>query len=127
MSAKRGSAKRRSVEQEEYVARKYGGVRSKSSGAAAHDYGDVRTPHGTHSPGQLIECKVTTGSRVPQFIQELEKIAREAWVEGREPVLVLRYEGCRGNLLADVDGNIDIAVRRMLDDVERGRHEQQDN
>ncbi len=115
--AKRGTSKRRSVDQEEYVARKYGGKRSASSGAAAHDYGDVRTDT------ELIECKVTGGSKAPRFVQELEKIAREAWAEGREPVLVLRFEGCEGSVLADMDGNIDLAVRRMCDDVERGEHE----
>lgn len=82
--AQRGSSKRLSVEHEEWVASVFNGKRSKSSGAAEHDAGDVRTD--TH----LIECKMTKG-QVPTFIRHLEKVTLEAWEEGKDPMLALRY------------------------------------
>lgn len=109
--AARGTSKRRSVDQEEEVARLYRGKRSASSGAAAHDYGDVRTRW------DLIECKYT--QKPPkQLFNELEKIAKEAFAEGLEPVLCLRWH-VPGSILADADGYIDLTVRRMCNDVER--------
>ena len=111
--ARRGTSKYNSVKQEEYVAKVYRGARSPSSGAAAHDYGDVRNEE------ELIECKYT-GSKPPKFVAELEKIVKEAWAEGREPMLALRFAGCEGSLLADENGFIDLSVRRMSDDVARG-------
>ena len=70
--AARGTSKRLSVEQEEHVARQYDGKRSKSSGGAAHDYGDVRTET------ELIECKYT--DKPPKkLLDDFEKIAKEAW------------------------------------------------
>src|SRR5437660_10388766 len=88
--ARRGSTKALSVEHEERIARAYKGKRSASSGAAAHDQGDVRCPL------LLIECKMkgspaTPLKRKPTLIKEFEKIAKEAWSEGREPAIALRY------------------------------------
>jgi hypothetical protein len=88
--ARRGSTKRRSVDHEDYIARLYNGKRSASSGGADNDNGDVR------SETLLIECKMTGGpgekpKPLPKFVQHLEKVAEEAYLEGREPVVALRY------------------------------------
>ena len=106
--APRGSTKARSVEQENYIARIYGGKRSASSGAADNDAGDVRASQ------VLIECKMTGGPErersLPKFVRDFEKIADEAYAEGREPVLALRFY-CPDSILSDPLGWIDLSVR----------------
>lgn len=110
--ARRGSTKALSVAHEERIARAYGGKRSASSGAAAHDQGDVRCS----APMLLIECKMT-GSPAhpmkskPKILKEFEKIAKEAWSEGREPALALRYYD-PDSILSGADGMIDLIVRQ---------------
>lgn len=116
--ARRGTVKRLSVEHEEFVAAAYGGKRSKSSGAAAHDRGDVRTQ--TH----LLECKMTGTYEKPAKsvsikVDDLEKLADEAWSEGKAYALAVRIY-CPGSVLADKSGYIDLAVRPLAEDVERG-------
>lgn len=111
--AARGTSKRRSVDHEDHIAALYGGVRSASSGGADNDQGDVRTPE------FLIECKMTGGPGedprpLPVFIQHLEKITEEAYSEGREPVLALRYFA-PDSILATWDGWVDVVVRRAAD------------
>jgi len=114
MGAARGTTKRLSVEQEEAVAQRYGGRLTKGSGAVDNDQGDVRTPT------MLIECKMS--QKPPKkLIEEFEKIAREAWSEGREPMMALRY-WAPDSILADHDGWIDLSVRRTCDDIERETH-----
>jgi hypothetical protein len=108
--ARRGTSKRLSVDHEEAIARAYGGARSPSSGGAAHDYGDVRCPTA------LIECKATMAESRPKVLKEFEKIAVEAYAEGREPALALRYYAPE-SILADVDGFVDLIVRRVADDA----------
>lgn len=110
--ARRGTSKRLSVDHEEAIARAYGGKRSPSSGGAAHDYGDVRCPE------QLIECKATMQEAKPKILKEFEKIAAEAYAEGREPALALRYHA-PDSILADTDGWVDLIVRTVGDDKER--------
>jgi hypothetical protein len=107
--ARRGTSKRLSVDHEEAIARAYGGSRSPSSGGAAHDYGDVRCPT------VLIECKATMQAAKPKVLKEFEKIAVEAYAEGREPALALRYYA-PDSILADVDGWVDLIVRSVGDD-----------
>lgn len=114
--ATRGSTKARSVEQEDNIARLYGGKRSASSGAADNDQGDVR------SPSSLFECKMTGGPGRPiktsKLVKDMEKVAKEAWSEDREPVIALRFfdpDSC----LSDRDGWIDLTVRLTSDDVQR--------
>lgn len=110
--ARRGTSKRLSVDHEEFIARVYGGRRSPSSGGAAHDYGDVRCPT------QLVECKATMLEAKPKVLKEFEKISVEAFAEGREPALALRYYEPT-SILADVDGWVDLIVRRVADDQMR--------
>ena len=98
--AKRGTTKRFSVDPENYVARQYNGVVSPSSGGADNDSGDVR------AYSDLIECKMTgtpgkvcTKHETPDcgictrtpLIRNFEKIAEEAYLEGKSPVLALRF------------------------------------
>lgn len=112
--ATRGSSKALSVEQEEWIARKYGGRRSRSSGAADNDAGDVRTDK------YLIECKVTGRPTAPAkstLLKTFEKIADEAYSEGREPLVALRFFNPESPL-ANPHGWVDLIVRRVAEDVE---------
>lgn len=118
--AKRGTSKRKSVDQEEWIAALYSGTRSPSSGAADTDQGDVRTAR------SLIECKVTgepgkePRPQLPRFVRWLEKVAVEAWSEGRDPALALRYFD-PDSPLARPDGWVDVVVRTAADDSVRDR------
>lgn len=118
--AKRGSTKWLSVRQEEAIAYRYQGTLSVSSGGAVTDQGDVRTKY------QLIECK-TTGTfdkpakSISLKLADLEKIADEAWSESREPVMALRIYA-PDSLLADNDGNVDLIVRLLSDDIRSRYH-----
>lgn len=105
--AQRGTNKYLSVEHENWIANLFGGRRSKSSGAAEHDAGDVRTKH------LLIECKATQG-RIPTFVSQFEKVAKEAWEEGKTPVLALRFKD-QDNPLADSHGWVDLVVTLATD------------
>lgn len=100
--AQRGSSKELSVRHEDYVAKLFSGKRSKSSGAAEGDAGDVRCDT------LLIECKMTKG-RVPTFVHHLEKVSKEAWVEGKTPMLALRYYD-PDSPLSHANGWIDLVV-----------------
>jgi hypothetical protein len=115
--AKRGTSKRYSVEHEEFVARKYGGRRTPSSGAADNDSGDVRAPN------DLIECKMTgkpgEDPKRSTLLRHFEKIAEEAHAEGRSPVVALRF-WCPDSALADINGWVDLAVRTLDEDAYRG-------
>ena len=51
----------------------------------------------------------------PKVLKEFEKIAEEAYAEGREPALALRYYEPT-SILADVDGWVDLIVRTVGDD-----------
>lgn len=112
--ATRGSSKARSVEHEEWIARKYNGTRSRSSGAADNDQGDVRCGD------DLIECKATGGPGDPvksSLVTTFQKIASEAYSEGRTPVLALRFFMPQ-TYLADEKGWVDLTVRRSEEDAE---------
>lgn len=80
------------------------------------DQGDVRTEH------ELIECKHTgtfdkPAKSVSIKLSDLEKIADEAWSEGREPVMALSLYAPE-SVLSDVDGFIDLTTRLQGDDVQ---------
>lgn len=105
--ARRGTSKRFSVEQEDFIASLYRGTRSPSSGAAESDAGDVR------SERYLIECKVSGEpgkvKRKSTILQHLEAIWEEAVAEGREPVLCVR-EFQPDSPLANRDGWVDLSI-----------------
>jgi hypothetical protein len=117
--AKRGTRKAYSIEQEEAIARAYGGERSPSSGAADTDGGDVRC----RSLDTLFECKYSGSpgeplKSKPKILTQMEGIADEAYAESRDPALALRYY-CPNSPLADHKGWVDLVVRRLGDDVRR--------
>jgi hypothetical protein len=103
---------------ERTVASYYGGVPSRSSGASDTDKGDVRVK----SSRTIFECKATGApggeSKYTTVIRQLEKVADEAWSEGKSPALALRYF-CPDSPLASVDGWLDLTVRLTKDDAER--------
>jgi hypothetical protein len=109
--------KKLSREHEEFVANAYGGKRSRSSGASDSDKGDVRTDD------TLFECKLTGGPgetskiRRSTILKEMEKIADEAWAEGRSPALCLRYFAPDSPFASKVTGWVDFTVRLMGDDI----------
>ena len=112
--AKPGSTKWLSRRQEERIAKIYGGVVSPSSGASAADPGDVRTDD------QLFECKHTgtfdkPAKSISIKLSDLEKIADEAWAEGRDPVMALCIYN-PDSVLSDHEGNVDVIVRLKRDD-----------
>jgi hypothetical protein len=111
--AKRNTSKARSLDQENFVARTYGGRRSPSSGAQANDPGDVRTD------SKLIECKQTGEVGKTPYpksfslkLGEFEKIYEEALKIMRDPMMAVRVYN-PDSPLADKDGNVDFAVRLM--------------
>lgn len=118
--ATKGSKKALSVEHEEFVASQYGGKRSESSGAAAHDQGDVRVL----DADSLFECKGQFGKRTGSkpvrstLVSQMEKIADEAWAESREPVVALRFY-MPESPLANNFGFVDLVVRLLSDDAHR--------
>jgi hypothetical protein len=116
--ARRGSTKQLSALQEARVARAYGGVVSPSSGGAATDRGDVRTP--TH----LYECKHRgtydrPARSISVKVDDLEKIFDEAHSEGKDWGACLSIYA-PGSVLAGPGGFIDLTVRPMAEDAERG-------
>lgn len=114
--ARRGTYKRLSVDHEEFIARLYDGKRSVSSGAAIHDRGDVRTE------SCLFECKHSGSFDRPAKsisikVSDLEKVADEAWSEGKSWAMALRIYA-PSSVLADSNGFVDLMVRPLGDDVE---------
>lgn len=109
---KRLTNKELSVKHEDFIAAAYNGVRSKSSGAAVHDDGDVRNSK------DLLEAKVTRKMIPAKLKKEFEKVAREAWGEGRHPVLCARYYD-PDSLLSDHEGFVDFTIRLTSDDKMR--------
>lgn len=112
--ASRGSTKALSILQEDRVAKRYNGKRSPSSGGSVSDQGDVRTGR------ELIECKHTgtydkPAKSISVKVSDLEKIADEAWSEGRSPALALSIYA-PDSVLANREGFIDLIVRLQTDD-----------
>jgi hypothetical protein len=116
--ARRGSTKALSVLHEERVAKAYRGKRSPSSGGAATDRGDVR------NDSHLYECKHAgtydkPARSVSVRLADLEKIFDEAQSEGKDWAACLSIYA-PDSVLADRGGFVDLTVRPMAADVERG-------
>ena len=113
--AKPGTTKRLSADHEDHVAAVYNGRRSPSSGGANNDNGDVRATL------DLIECKLTGGpGQEPKrttLLRQFEKIAEEAFHEGRSPVVALRI-WCPDSILSDTEGWVDLSVRLLEEDAQ---------
>lgn len=54
----------------------------------------------------------------PAWLKQFEKIAEEAWAEGRDPVLAFRFFD-PDSILSDQTGTIDLTVRLAADDALR--------
>lgn len=119
--AKRGSTKALSIEQEEHVAKLYGGRRSASSGASPTDLGDVRV----EAEDTLFECKGTFGELTGKnpcrstLVTQFEKVADEAWQGGKEPAMALRFYMPDSPLADKRTGMVDLSVRLLRDDALR--------
>lgn len=115
--APRGSKKALSEEHEHSVAARYEGKRSRSSGAAPTDQGDVRV-----KSDFLIECKGQFGERTGDkpvrstLVGQMEKIASEAYEEGKDPIIALRFY-MPDSPLANNLGYVDLVVKLLEDDV----------
>jgi hypothetical protein len=110
--------KKLSKEHEEFVARWVDGRRSPSSGASVTDKGDVKTDG---LPVDLVfECKGKFGERTGQtkvksvLVNQMEKVADEAWSEDKDPAIALRFY-MPDSTLADSKGYVDLIVFRMAD------------
>ena len=73
-----------SVDQEHFVAYYLGGRRTKASGAAKHDPGDVV------AEDWLVECKLTRAKTISVKKNDWDKIRDECHT-GRSPLMALRF------------------------------------
>lgn len=100
------------------MARQYEGKRSPSSGGSPTDKGDVRVA----TSKTIFECKATGEpggkSKYTTIIRHMEKMADEAYAEGKDPALALRYF-CPESPLAGYDGWVDLTVRLTEQDGKR--------
>jgi len=71
--------------QEAKTARDFGGVITPGSGNQWHSKGDVRTPD------FLVECKLTSKDSYSLKASTWSKIATEALLEGRDPVMEINF------------------------------------
>ncbi len=94
-----------SVEQENHIANILGGRRTKASGAAKHDPGDVVTPI------EVVDCKVTRLNSICIDKKIWTKIREEAHT-GRHPAIALRWVDENDKVIYDL-------VAISLDDYER--------
>lgn len=105
-------------EHEKWVAKIYGGRRTKSSGSGIKEKGDVRI----EAQNELVECKMSGEPGKPRrvtLVKHMEKVANEAYEEGMDPMLALRYYDPDSTLAAN-DGHVDLVVRLARDDARRG-------
>lgn len=118
--AKRGTVKALSVAHEAYIAKLYNGIRSPSSGGADRDRGDVRV---AALDGCLYECKCAgtfdkPAKSIRVVLDDLEKVADEAWSEGKQFAMALRMYA-PDSILAGSDGFVDLMCRTVMDDLNR--------
>lgn len=115
--AKRGTVKALSVEHEDFIAYLFGGKRSRSSGAAPGDPGDVR------ADPWLVECKMTGNpsavSKKSRLVRDFEKVAQEAAQKGVDPMVALRYYD-PDSPIANNEGWCDLVVMRAQDAAHNG-------
>ena len=93
----RTEGQKQSRKHEERLAKVVGGQRSAASGAFWSRKGDVR------SSDLLIEHKWTGKSQYTIKAKELEKITREAILDGRKPVLGVHLNGENYALMLEDD------------------------
>jgi hypothetical protein len=81
--------RKKSIKQEDRVAKKIGGRRQVASGAFPGHRGDVR------SDELLVECKRTDKKSISVTIAYLKKISKEASAYGRTPAVSISFEGIK--------------------------------
>lgn len=103
-----------SVQQEDYIAKRYNGRRSPSSGAQDVDRGDVRYTVSVEYEDfpYTAECKATKAASISLKKDVWEKIREEAEDQERRPCMFLRfYDETTGE-------SLDLVVRDVRDDLE---------
>lgn len=103
-----------SQKQEARGAKQHGGAVRPGSGSKASAKGDVRVPRNPGASvlasGTLIEYKRTEGKGIRLTTVVLEKIRREALLEGRRPLLGLELGG-RDYVVLPVEDFLDLEER----------------
>lgn len=109
-------AKELAKEHEHYIAKRYHGVRSLSSGASDHAKGDVKS----RWDGTVFECKTQMRQQhsKSKLVSQMEKCADEAWEQALDPAVSLRFWDPQSPL-ADFSGWIYITARLTEDDIDR--------
>ena len=97
--------KRRSKIQERRTAQDFGGLTTPGSGNQWHSKGDVKTPN------YLIECKTTSKDSYSLKSATWSKIATEALLEGKDPLMEIEFID-RGVSLVVMDKNDFLAHMR---------------
>lgn len=100
------TTKAKSVEQENDIAKAYGGRRTSASGANPSDLGDVV------ATDYLIEAKYTEGKSLSLSRAVWNKIHDEAYTRGRTPLMALRFRD------PDKRQNLDLIVMDINDHLE---------
>lgn len=96
------------------IAKVYSGSRVRGSGSGVREKGDVRVT----SNSELFECKYTDSQKKKAtIVRRMEKIAKEAYEEGMDPALALRFYDPDSPLARN--GYVDLVVRLVNDDVRR--------
>jgi Holliday junction resolvase len=93
---------KRSQAQEKRVAKMTGGSTNAGSGNGWKRKGDVRAGG---REGVLIEMKRTDKKQITLKLDDLEKIRREAYAEGRSPVMHIEIGKRRWVLIPEEDWN----------------------
>lgn len=106
-----------SVEQENYIAKAYGGRRSPSSGAQDADRGDVRYEIDILDVNFRFtgECKATRASSFSLKKETWNKIQQEADEQGRAACMFIRFYD------EETGDKLDLVVKDVLDDLEMTR------
>lgn len=105
---------KQSQTQEKRGAKQLGGVVRPGSGSKLAAKGDVRTSSGSSrgmlASGMLVEYKRTDGKGIRLTVGWLEKIRREALLDGRRPLLGIELGG-RDYIVVPVEDYLELEER----------------
>jgi Holliday junction resolvase len=87
-----GTTREKSTQQEKRLAREFVGRTTPGSGAGTIK-GDV------HTKEEMVEAKTTSKRQYTLKLNDLDKLAHEARVSGKRPVLVVQFEHDTGGFL----------------------------
>jgi hypothetical protein len=102
---------------EKYIAKLYQGEGTAGSGNGVRQKGDVRI----ETDDEIVECKYTDnkdGSGNPRLVKIMEKVASEAYEEGKDPAIAMRWF-MPESTLANSEGCVDLVIRLARDDARR--------